>query len=190
MIRGTLIRNENKTWMVKWSDLHSFGQGTHWTYTQLSDDSNSIIFVQDNEIKYKELKENEEVQFEIIQNQDNQYQAKLIFPQVEKFQTEEYLKKFILENNKPFFISQIDTMRDGGTIAISCSNQSKFYIHKDNNTIHSQYPTINENKITNIELQVYILDRLENYKNNCQIKLTKLKETIPKINLNIRESFK
>lgn len=37
--------------MVKWSDLHSFSQGTHWMYTELSSESNSIKYIKDGEIR-------------------------------------------------------------------------------------------------------------------------------------------
>ena len=39
-MKGILTRNEDGIWMVKWSDLHSFAHGTHWMYTELSNDSN------------------------------------------------------------------------------------------------------------------------------------------------------
>jgi hypothetical protein len=50
-MKGTLIRNEDAKWMVKWSDLHSFAHGTHWMYTELSPESNSIKYVKDDHVK-------------------------------------------------------------------------------------------------------------------------------------------
>ena len=47
-MKGILIRNEQGIWNVKWSDLHSFGHGTHWMFTELSSDSNSIKYIKDN----------------------------------------------------------------------------------------------------------------------------------------------
>jgi hypothetical protein len=51
-MKGILTRNEEGVWMVKWSDLHSFGHGTHWMYTELSNDSNIIKYVKDDEVRY------------------------------------------------------------------------------------------------------------------------------------------
>ena len=70
-MKGILTRNEGGIWMVKWSDLHSFGHGTHWMYTELSDDSNSIKYIKDNLIMYKPLEEGVEVEFEMVAGYDN-----------------------------------------------------------------------------------------------------------------------
>ena len=64
--KGTLTINEGGIWMVKWSDLHSFTHGTHWSYTELSSDSNSIKYIKDGEIRYKPLEEGLELDFEIV----------------------------------------------------------------------------------------------------------------------------
>ena len=40
-LKGWLNKKENK-WYVKWSDLHSFGHGDHWMYTELREDQQSI----------------------------------------------------------------------------------------------------------------------------------------------------
>ena len=66
-MKGILTRNEDGIWMVKWSDLHSFGHGTHWMYTELSNDSNSIKYIKDNHIMVKPLEEGVEVEFEIVE---------------------------------------------------------------------------------------------------------------------------
>jgi len=63
-MKGILTRNENGVWWVKWSDLHSFTHGTHWSYTELSSNSNSIKYIKDGEIKYKALEEGLVVEFE------------------------------------------------------------------------------------------------------------------------------
>jgi hypothetical protein len=98
-MKGILTRNEDGIWMVKWSDLHSFGHGTHWSYTELSNDSNSIKYIKDGEIKYNVLKEGLEVDFEIITsgydrvNFTPNNSAKLIFPEVDIFEKEGYIKE-------------------------------------------------------------------------------------------------
>ena len=65
-MKGILTRNEDGIWMVKWSDLHSFGHGTHWMFTELSSDSNSIKYIKDNLIMVKPLEEGLEVEFEMV----------------------------------------------------------------------------------------------------------------------------
>ncbi len=97
-MKGFLVKREKK-WFVKWSDLHSFAHGTHWMYTELSDDSNSLMYIKDGEVKYNVLKEDVEVEFEIITSgYDNKdftphNSAKLIFPEVEIFKK---LKLFLM----------------------------------------------------------------------------------------------
>ena len=66
-MKGTLTKNSEGVWMVKWSDLHSFAHGTHWMYTELSPD---------NQNPYKGLiddSQNEglEVEFEMVAGYDN-----------------------------------------------------------------------------------------------------------------------
>jgi hypothetical protein len=96
-MKGILTRNEDGIWMVKWSDLHSFAHGTHWMYTELSNDSNSIKYIKDNLIMVKPLEEGVEVEFEMVTSgyDENNFipfnSAKLIFPDVDKFEKEEYI---------------------------------------------------------------------------------------------------
>ena len=65
-MKGILTRNKDGIWMVKWSDLHSFGHGTHWMFTELSSDSNSIRYIKDNQIKVKPLEEGLDIEFEMV----------------------------------------------------------------------------------------------------------------------------
>ena len=70
-MKGILTRNQDGVWMVKWSDLHSFKYGTHWMFTELSPDSNSIKYIKDNLIMVKPLEEGLEVEFEMITTKYN-----------------------------------------------------------------------------------------------------------------------
>jgi CMP-N-acetylneuraminic acid synthetase len=76
-------------------------------------------------------------------------------------------------------------MRDGGTIMLynKGTKQKPFYIHKDNFTLHDDFPTNEENLITDKSMQVYILDRLQQYKINREIDLNQVKNIIKKIKL-------
>jgi len=191
-MKGILTRNEEGIWMVKWSDLHSFGHGTHWMYTELSNDSNSIKYIKDNLIMCKPLEEGVEVEFEMVTSgyDENNFtpfnSAKLIFPEVDIFEKEGYIKEYVKEGGVLWSIYNISTIRDGGTIMLIRPPQSKLnpiYIHKDYWTLHSGYPTTDENLITDTNEQYYIIDRLQKYKRECEFNLTQSKNIIEKIKL-------
>jgi len=191
-MKGILTRNEDGIWMVKWSDLHSFGHGTHWSYTELSNDSNSIKYIKDDEIRYKPLEEGLEVEFEMITsgydrvNFTPNNSAKLIFPEVDVFEKESYIKEYVKEGGVLWSIYNISIIRDGGTIMLIRPPQYKLdpiYIHKDYWTLHDGYPTIDGNLITNINEQYYIIDKLQKYKRDCEFNLQQVKNIIQKIKL-------
>jgi hypothetical protein len=191
-MKGILTRNKDGIWMVKWSDLHSFGHGTHWMYTELSNDSNSIKYIKDNLIMVKPLEEGVEVEFEMVTSgyDENNFtpfnSAKLIFPEVDIFEKEGYIKEYVKEGGVLWSIDRISTIRDGGTIMLIRPPQSKlnpYYIHKDYWTLHNGYPTTDENLITDTNEQYYIIDRLQKYKRDCEFDLTQVKNIIEKIKL-------
>lgn len=191
-MKGILTRNEDGIWMVKWSDLHSFGHGTHWMYTELSNDSNSIKYIKDNLIMCKPLEEGVEVEFEMVTSgyDENNFtpfnSAKLIFPEVDIFEKEGYIKEYVKEGGLLWSIYNISTIRDGGTIMLIRPPQSKLnpiYIHKDYWTLHSGYPTTDENLITDTNEQYYIIDRLQKHKRDCEFNLQQVKNIIEKVKL-------
>ena len=192
-MKGTLTRNSEGIWMVKWSDLHSFGHGTHWMFTELSPDSNSIHFIKDGEIRYKTLEEGEKVEFEIEmvpsgydeKNFTPFRYAKLMFPDVYEFQKEEWIKEYVIKGNILFSIDEISRMRDGGTMMLfnRGMKQKPFYIHKDNWTLHNDYPTTDGNMVTDKATQVYILDRLEKYRRDCEFNLDEVESIIKELKL-------
>ena len=191
-MKGILIRNEQGIWNVKWSDLHSFGHGTHWMYTELSPDSNSIRYIKDNLIMVKPLEEGLNIEFEMVTtgydetNYTPTNSAKLIFPEVDIFEKQEYIKEYVKDGGILWSIDNISVIRDGGTIMLIRPPHSKLnpiYIHKDYWTVHSEYPTTDENLITDKPEQVYILDRLERYKKDCEYNFEQVKRVIKKIKL-------
>ena len=190
-MKGALTRNSEGVWMVKWSDLHSFGHGTHWMFTELSPDSNSIHFIKDGEIRYKTLEEGEKVEFEMVTSGYDEKNftpfryAKLIFPDVYEFQKEEWIKEYVIKGNILFSIDEISTIRDGGTMMLfnRGMKQKPFYIHKDNWTLHNDYPTTDENMVKDKATQVYILDKLEKYKRDCEFNLNEVENIIEKVNM-------
>jgi len=191
-MKGILTRNDEGIWMVKWSDLHSFAHGTHWMFTELSTESNSIRYLKDNLVMYKPLEEGVEVEFEMVTSGYHETNltpinsAKLIFPEVDEFEKEEYIKEYVKNGGGLWSFDNISIIRDGGTIMLIRPPHSKLnpiYIHKDYWTVHSEYPTTDENLITDKPEQVYILDRLERYKKDCQHNLEQAKRVIEKIKL-------
>jgi hypothetical protein len=112
--------------------------------------------------------------------------AKLIFPEVDIFEKKEYINEYIKEGGILWSIDRMSTIRDGGTIMLIRPPHSKLnpiYIHKDYWTVHSEYPTTDQNLVTDKPEQVYILDRLERYKKDCQHNLEQAKRVIEKIKL-------
>jgi hypothetical protein len=55
MNRGTLTKNKDGKWEVKWSDTESFGYGTHWMYTPISNDSDTSFFKEDMEVNFENI---------------------------------------------------------------------------------------------------------------------------------------
>jgi hypothetical protein len=188
-MKGILTRDEYGIWMVKWSDIHpSFGIGIDWIFQELHPESNTIRYVKDNQILIKPLEEGLSVEFEYVKDEpDKPYlYPKLIFPEVDIFEKEEYIKEYIKEGGILWSIKDVDAIRDGGTLVLVRTKQDKLtplYIHKDNWTIHSGYPTTDKNLILNKSEKVYIFDRLEKYKKDCEFNLTRSENIIKKIKL-------
>ena len=189
-MKGILTRNEDGIWVVKWSDLHSFGYGTHWMFTELSTESNSIRYLKDNLVRYKPLEEGVEVEFEMVTSgyHETNYtpinSAKLIFPEVDKFEKEEYIKEYVKNGGILWSFDSISIIRDGGTIILIRPPQSKlnpFYLHKDYFTLHDGYPTTDDNLVRDKPTQIYVLDRLQKYKRDCEHSLKEVNRVIEKI---------
>jgi hypothetical protein len=189
-MKGILTRNDEGIWMVKWSDLHSFAHGTHWMFTELSTESNSIRYLKDNLVRYKPLEEGVEVEFEMVTSGYHEtnltpiYSAKLIFPEVDEFEKEEYIKEYVKNGGNLWSFDNISIIRDGGTIILIRPPQSKlnpFYLHKDYFTLHDGYPTTDDNLVRDKPTQIYVLDRLQKYKRDCEHSLKEVNRVIEKI---------
>jgi hypothetical protein len=89
-----------------------------------------------------------------------------------------------LKDNPYFTFNGISTIRDGGTIAITTYTDIRFFIHKDNSTLHNQYPPTDENLITDKPTQVYILDMIENFKKRREHELKQINNVIQKLKQN------
>lgn len=54
-LKGWLNKKDDK-WYVKWSDLHSFGHGDHWMYTELQTDQQNLeTLLEGAEVEFKLL---------------------------------------------------------------------------------------------------------------------------------------
>jgi hypothetical protein len=101
---------------------------------------------------------------------------------------ESLIKDYTVGGNPHFIISGVSTIRDGGTISITSYKPFvRFFIHKDNGTLHNQYPPTNENLVTDKPTQVYILDRLESFKKRMEHELEQTNNIIEKLKQNENE---
>jgi hypothetical protein len=186
--KGILEQSSSGIWVVKWSDLHGFSEGTIWTFTELHPESNLLYKIKDGEIISLPLKNGEEVEFELFGNPNvfttHFGYAKLVFSEVEAFKKENLIKEYVKNGGELFSISNIDIIRDGGTKVIEKKGiLTAIYIHKDNWTLHYSYPTSDENIITNEATKVYIMDRIHNYYERCVDKVTHSKYIIERLTI-------
>ena len=75
------------------------------------------------------------------------------------------IKDYVKNGGKLFNVNYIDIIRDGGTKVVECTSSKKFYINKDTNKFHSEYPTTDSNEIKDELLINYIIERMETYTN-------------------------
>ena len=74
----------------------------------------------------------------------------------------------------------MDSYRDGGTKVITCNyaNPINFYIHMDKWTIHSSYPTTEENLITDDFLKRYLIQGMKNYTQRLYENVTRMEDWV------------
>ena len=80
--------------------------------------------------------------------------------------TEDEIKEYLKSGGQLLLtIVKMDSYRDGGTKVIECGYASpiKFYIHKDNWTIHNDYPISEENEIKDDFLKRYLITEMKKY---------------------------
>jgi hypothetical protein len=84
------------------------------------------------------------------------------------------IKEYVINGGVLWNIESLSILRDGGTKMIILPPMLKmnpFYIHKDNWTIHTEYPVSDDNILTDEPTKAYLFDRLLRYKNGCEHKL-------------------
>ena len=100
---------------------------------------------------------------------------------------EDLIKEYVKNGGTLWNIDSISTIRDGGTKMIILPrmlSMKPFYIHKDNWTIHTEYPVSDDNILTDEPTRAYILDRLERYKKGCEFRLEEANLFIGNLNQN------
>jgi hypothetical protein len=101
---------------------------------------------------------------------------------------ENKIKKYIKNGGELWNIKNIVTIRDGGTKMLIKAFGKKplipVYIHKDNWTLHSKYPTDVENIITDENELEYIHDKLDCYLSGCKHHVETTEFIINKLNKN------
>jgi hypothetical protein len=78
-------------------------------------------------------------------------------------ESELIIKEYIRNGGKIFTIKSFSKIRDGGTISVLTSNDIEYFIHKDNNTIHTSYPPTDDNIISDELLISFIIDSVKTY---------------------------
>jgi len=71
------------------------------------------------------------------------------------------IEQYVAQGGRLFTVERIDTIRDGGTKIIRCTNSDTFYIDKDLKNFYVGYP--GENPITDKLLLNFLLNRIETY---------------------------
>jgi hypothetical protein len=102
-MKGILTKHEDGDWRVKWSDLHSFGQGSHWMYNKISEDSTLLQVIKGGKIEYMPFSEGGEVDFEIVYEEKTYLPSiyvKLIFPEVDEFKKQKLINQYVIEKKE------------------------------------------------------------------------------------------
>jgi hypothetical protein len=79
--------------------------------------------------------------------------------------TDKRIKEYLEKGGRLFQVTKMDSYRDGGTKVIETTygGDKKFFIHMDNNTIHTYYPCTDESLLQDELLKEYIIERINTY---------------------------
>lgn len=64
--------------------------------------------------------------------------------------------EYVINNKRPFHLHNVDVIRDGGTLVLESytGDRQKYFLDKDDYTIHTSYPT-SDNNIVIDESTIY-----------------------------------
>jgi hypothetical protein len=103
---------------------------------------------------------------------------------MERRQIEEEIKSYVRAGNNLFYITSIDSMRDGGTGVIYTSYNT-YYVDKDSHRLHLSYPTSDKNLVINIPEKVYLLEKLKDFLRRKEERLVRDSNLITQIENNL-----
>lgn len=89
-------------------------------------------------------------------------------------------KKYITSNNRFFSLNNVDMIRDGGTLVLESytGDRLKYYLDKVNYTIHTSYPTSDDNIVTDESIIYWVIKSYYDYilklENELQINKNRL----------------
>ena len=85
--------------------------------------------------------------------------------------TEEQLKEYVVGGGHTYMIHDLQSYRDGGTGVARVSGRKEYYLHKEAETLHSDYPPTPENQVTGLALE-FFADVLDDYIERQEEELT------------------
>lgn len=95
----------------------------------------------------------------------------------------EWADQYILRGGKTFFIEKVDIYRDGGTRSIKTSLGHEYCVDKTLENLYYGYPKRDgSNKILDLSLQYYLLERLERYLKGLSYTINQTEELIEFLN--------
>jgi len=95
-------------------------------------------------------------------------------------------RKYITSNNRFFNLNNVDMIRDGGTLVLESytGDRLKYYLDKDNYTIHTSYPTSDNNIITDESTIYWVIKSYYDYilklENEVQLNKNRLDKMLKK----------
>ena len=94
--------------------------------------------------------------------------------------TEELIREYLRNGGTLLNVTQVDSYRDGGTKVIECNYATpiRYYIHKDDWTLHSSYPTTNENLVTDDFLKKYLIHGMKKHAQNLYNNVLRIEDWI------------
>ena len=102
--------------------------------------------------------------------------------------TQEEIIQYLRQGGENFYIKSVDTIRDGGTKVIE-TDKSGFYVDKNTNQYHNNYPTNSSNLITDGLTIKFLTHTLEKYIKNCEHKLKGDKGLLEKVKTNQHDIY-
>lgn len=94
--------------------------------------------------------------------------------------TDEEIKDYLSNGGNLLTVTHIDSYRDGGTKVITCNYATpiKYYVDKDKWTLHSDYPTTDENLVKDDFLKKYLIEGMKTYTQRLYVEVLRIEDWI------------